>query len=224
MDNDEEYGITFDRTPETIGAHVISFCKSIVGSAFPQYVPVEPTAKASVRDCFYAVAEKQKRAGGSIVFGWNIWTWPRVWLKAEHHAVWKDDADHLIDVTPKPNGISRIVFLSDSTRPYDYEGNRRLGNICKSLQRDPAIEDVFAAEREVFEFEENNSIPGSLVVTGDAAQYRGLQLIKEYRLATVALKYLRDSQPCLCGSGKPVRRCHGPDFRKLVSYVETNFG
>jgi|GEM_PF-509358 len=216
----DEPRLVFDRTPVDISAHIKQFCRSIAPEAKPVIVPVVPDAIAAERDCFYAVAERVKRDGGEIIFGWNIWTWPHVWVKAEHHAVWREPGGNLVDITPKANGAERILFIADPAKPYDYENNRRLMNICKALKPDPLIEAVFTAERELFEFEEANTVPGTLVVNGDADQYHGLLLVKEYQLAVLAQKYLRGSQPCPCRSGNKVRDCHGPDFQQMIAAVE----
>jgi len=191
----DEPRVVFDRTPEKISAHVTAFCRSIVANAAPIYVPVQAEAEGQERDCFYIVAERQRRDGGEIVFGWNLWTWPHVWLKAEHHAIWRSPNGSLVDLTPKP--VDRIVFLPDASQPYDYELNRRVSNICKALKSDPAIERVFKAERAIYDYEEKNTKPGTLEVSVDPEVYTHLMVMKEAALAEVALRYVRASQPCM---------------------------
>ncbi len=204
----------FDSTPDRISAHVTAFCRSIVANAAPIFVPVASDAAGVERDCFYIVQQRQMRDGGEIVFGWNIWTWPHVWLKAEHHSVWCTPDGRFVDLTPKP--VEKIVFVPDPSHPYDYKLNRRVPNICKALKSDPAIQEVFQAERAIYDYEEENTKPGTLEVRVDPRVYQPLMIAKEAALAHVALRYIRPSQPCLCRSGAPFRDCHAPDFQCLL--------
>jgi hypothetical protein len=60
------------------------------------------------------------RDGGEILYGWAIWEWPRVFIEAEHHAVWSKGGC-LTDVTPQVPPADTILFLPDTERAYDYE-------------------------------------------------------------------------------------------------------
>jgi hypothetical protein len=211
--------LAFDSTPEKIGAHIKAFCRSIVRDAAPMFVPVKPDAASIERDCFFVVQKRQLRDGGDIVFGWNIWTWPQVWLKAEHHAVWRIPDGRLVDLTPKP--FDKIVFVADPSRPYDYKLNRRVSNICKALKQDSAMERVFQTERAIFDYEEQNTKPGTLEVHVDPRVYQRLMVAKHAALAEVVLKYTRPSQPCICHSGSAFRDCHAPDFKQLLLMLQT---
>jgi hypothetical protein len=73
---------------------------------------------------------------GDQVIGWTIWEWPRVLIEAEFHCVWRQSDGTLLDITPKPVQVPRILFLPDPVRRYQA---RQVDNIRKPLDRDPAI-------------------------------------------------------------------------------------
>lgn len=210
---------TTEETPERISPHILNFCKSL-SDGQPVYVEVSPVADANLRDCFQVVADHQKANGGEIVFGWNIWTWPHIWIKGEHHAVWRSPDDRLIDITPKPNGVARILFVPDAQRPYDYEKNSRLANVCKSLKSDADVEALFRAEHAIYLYEEECTVDGSLEMKVDRDTYQKLILNKEFAYAKLLLKYLRPGQCCPCKSGHAFKDCHGPDFKSGLELMQ----
>jgi hypothetical protein len=59
-------------------------------------------------------------------------------LQAEHHAVWHAPSAKLIDISFKPDGEKRILFLPDNRNIFD--GTAIIMPIHKSLRKDPRIE------------------------------------------------------------------------------------
>lgn len=60
--------------------------------------------------------------------GWIIWEDPGLLVEAEFHVVWADPGGNLVDVTPKPDGEQRILFVRDSSVIWDFSapvGNKR---------------------------------------------------------------------------------------------------
>jgi len=171
-------------------------------------VPVVPNPEAQERDCFYAVAQQCERDGGETVYGWNIWTWPAVWLKAEHHAVWRPKGRELVDITPKANNASRIVFLPDPSRTYDFARNTRLRNIVKPLKPDSDIKALIKAEHAIYDYEEACTVNGTLEMSVDPQIYFGLMATKEVAFGRLLTRYVRPGQSCPCGSGVSFRNCH----------------
>lgn len=49
----------------------------------------------------------------------------RVFLNAEFHAVWVLPDNELIDITSKPEGETRITFVSDESYRADFHHNKR---------------------------------------------------------------------------------------------------
>jgi hypothetical protein len=68
--------------------------------------------------CHINVAHRVREAGGTVVPGWIVW---QAWFdEVEHHAVWQPPGStDLIDLTPRPDGEDKIVFLPDPSRRID---------------------------------------------------------------------------------------------------------
>jgi hypothetical protein len=116
-----------ETTPAVIGSAIIDLSESLRASP-PLFIPVQQDQHGLYGFCNVGVAEKIKTDGGTIRFGWCIWEYPRLFLTAEFHAVWVDPTGKLVDITPKPDGETRIVFASDPTYPPDFDFTKRPNN------------------------------------------------------------------------------------------------
>ncbi len=116
-----------ETTPAESSLGLEAFCLSLGGAA-PMFVPVVDDEHGLFGWCSDGVLEKVKADGGEIVFGWSIWEWPEVLRTAEFHAVWKSPAGELMDITPKPRGEQRILFVQDDSYPRDFNFDHRPGN------------------------------------------------------------------------------------------------
>jgi hypothetical protein len=122
------------RTPPKITEPIRKLCRELDGTQKAGYIPVQPQPDCKQKECFENVRAKVEKDGGRIQFGWAIWEWPSVMIEAEFHANWISPEGKQIDITPKPEGISKILFLPDSTRTYDY--NRDHYRIDNQIHRD----------------------------------------------------------------------------------------
>jgi hypothetical protein len=111
-----------ETTPREISLIVHQFAKTLGGT--PEFVPVVCDPYGVYGFCSDGVAEKVKCAGGAIQVGWIIWEWPKVLLTSEFHAVWASPEGELIDITPKPQGETRIVFVKDYSYPANLDFDR----------------------------------------------------------------------------------------------------
>ncbi len=117
----------FLRTPKTIDQTVTDFCLKINPDYSPRSVQVVPAKDSKNLDCFYNVQNQVKIHGGKIAYGWVIWVWPKVFIEAEHHAVWENDGK-LVDITSRNDGEKTILFLPDPNRSYDFKCGKRIDN------------------------------------------------------------------------------------------------
>jgi hypothetical protein len=114
-----------ETTPEEISPEVIAFSESL-GAKAPLYVPVQQDPCGIYGMCFVGVADKIKADAGSICHGWAIWeTLPGLFLTAEFHAVWVSPSGELIDITPKPQRETRVVFAPDPRYAADFDFLKR---------------------------------------------------------------------------------------------------
>lgn len=108
-----------ETTPTEITEALKEFCIDLCWSE-PNFIPVEANADGMYGFCNLTVAEKIKKEGGKPVHGWTIWEWPCVFWTAEFHMVWESPTGQLIDVTPKPDGETSILFLRDFSFEPDF--------------------------------------------------------------------------------------------------------
>ena len=124
------------RPPKIIKPYVLKFCSSVVPDATPVYVTCRPLPDAPVNDCFPIVDRQVASAGGESVIGWAVWEWPKVFIEAEFHAVWKQPDGSLLDIAPKVMPIPRILFIPDPQRVYR---GRQVANVRRPLCNDKAV-------------------------------------------------------------------------------------
>ena len=63
-------------------------------------------------------SEGRRKDKVSCTFGWTIWETPGVCIEAEFHSVWQRENADLVDITPKPDGEQKILYLRDDSREY----------------------------------------------------------------------------------------------------------
>lgn len=141
--------------PETL-----EFCQKIVPEVHPLLLNSDPLPEAEEMDCFVNVEQAIAKNGGRAVYGWAIWQVPGVYIEAEFHCVWENDAGEMLDVTPYPYRMDNILFLPDSTRTYK---GRQVDNIRKALVNDPDVIRWLYLARKRFE----------ILNTGDLANQHG---------------------------------------------------
>jgi hypothetical protein len=178
----------------------------------PVYVDVVLDESAQVDNCFENVENYAKEHGGERVLGWTIWELPSLYVEAEFHAVWKNDAGQLIDITPKRQQTRRILFLRDDATPY--VGNQ-VNNLRVPISREPAIMRLFEACEREFELinkGDRKSENGVIALTGrDALEH---SLIMQEKMAAVLeirskTPMISAYSPCACGSGSKTKWCCG---------------
>ena len=103
----------FVSTPDEISDEVLAFCKTVVRKVTPIYVDVTPAAGSKLGECFSNVENAIARNGGSRILGWTVWSRRSVFIEAENHCVWQNEADEIYDVTPTYHEEARILFLID---------------------------------------------------------------------------------------------------------------
>lgn len=205
------------RTPDTISAAVLDLCRQINPAATPSYIVITPEPDCEPNDCFQCTRRKVARDGGRIQFGWTIWEWPRVYVEAEHHAVYEPQGGgQWMDITPSAfPEIRRRLFLPDPSAVYDFENEGILrDNQRLALNDDPLIKEFFnAGARRVAIV---NTIPGVGMVSMDITTAQTLESADQEitRLVySLGMKYTPQNARCFCGSGEKFKRCHGQPVR-----------
>ncbi|MCP1540155.1 SEC-C metal-binding domain-containing protein [Methylorubrum extorquens] len=197
-------------TPPAVTAAIRSLARDLSPNFEPGFVPVRPAPSSQVSECFPNVVAKVAQSGGRILYGWAIWMWPRVFIEAEHHAVWDDGTD-LVDITPHIHGEKRILFLPDPERAYDFEGQSRLLNVKRSLGEVPAAQRWIDASDQLQRFLVAHTAGAEMTFSrdevmplADEVQYRKAEILVALAGRT------RPHEPCVCGSGRKFRKCCFP--------------
>lgn len=106
---------------ETMPTHVTEeikkFCEEVTPGQLPVYVPVAPQTEAEIDKCHVNVEEHIKSHGGTPIYGWIIWQSPAL-LHALFHCNWMSPDGELIDITPKVDGETKILFLPDPAKQW----------------------------------------------------------------------------------------------------------
>jgi SEC-C motif len=206
----EIFAKTFTTNPSEISASILSLCTEINQDHKPTWVQVVPEHNAVVRECFTNVSNKVARDGGSLVHGWAIWEWKRVFVEAEHHAVWEKRGE-LTDVTPHPNGEKTILFLPDPTRVYDFEAEKRLVNFKRSLNECASADYWIAATDDFHNATEAHSVGREIRMPRN--RLAALQLGVRNAMAAILVELASKIGPnssCICASGRKFKKCCGP--------------
>lgn len=193
-------------TPLEISRPIKRLVERVVPGGSAIYLPVTPEPGAVVNECFPNVETKIERAGGQMLCGWQLWEWPHVLVEAEFHAVWMSPAGDLVEITPKPQQESKILFVPDPKLRY-----QRLSkdNVRLALRDDLVIRHFIRASEmivRVMNKGERSSQYGYVSVP--AHELEPLQEARDFLGASLA-SGLRDHDACLCRSGNKYKRCHG---------------
>ncbi len=192
-------------TPPKISDEIVAFCRSIDPTTSPEFVEVIPSASGVAKECFETTNAHTAMHGGTVQYGWTIWETPDVLLDAEFHAVWRDAKGTLIDVTPKDDGETRILFLPDSKRVWEKD---LIPNIRKILRDSPQLQYhlqmadlVYSIKRKHFK---NGSVDAEAASRELTTALSASQLQPIRRTARVGR-----NAPCPCGSGNKFKKCCG---------------
>lgn len=170
-----------EKTPVQITAEIERFCEEVAPGQKPVYVPVKPEKEAEVSRCHVNVEHHVKANGGTPVYGWIIWQSPAL-LHAEFHCNWLCSNGELLDITPKVDGETQILFLPDQIVKWN---GRVVPSRRKARRRSPAI------DRFVATYEQMDKI-GAKYLSGQpyslVDQERYLKLMMESEQSALAIK------------------------------------
>jgi hypothetical protein len=176
--------------PSEITPEVIRFCRQLDPSREPALVPVRPAPGAIPGNDYASLKSHVARFGGGIQFGWIIWENPGWFLEAEFHGVWVSPEGALIDITPRLDRATVLLFLPDSRRTFQGEV---IPNRFLALSQSPDV----------------------LAVVRNAEWHANLrsEVATQSRRARVVPGSAGRNDPCPCGSGLKYKKCCGKGSR-----------
>lgn len=184
----------------------------------PELVPVRPEEYSQHDACYDNVAEKVKRDGGKLHYGWVVWQSKHI-IEAEHYAVWENPAGDLVDVSPNKLGAETIMFIPDN-QPIN-NNLMAIPNVRVNTTNSRLIDDFILLSETVdklyglsiYTDEDKLWLPESVLSTVDT--------LNQYRLGAEQL-YMSGGKaegPCYCGSKKTYKACHGRGIKLLTEDI-----
>jgi hypothetical protein len=193
----------FTTTPEKITPEILEFCNRI-SEGTSIYLEVQSLPTSEAKECIRNVKNYISHNGGSIQYGYRIWTWGQIMVEAELHAVWVSPDGDFVDITPADE--KTVLFLPDNS--ITYEGVR-IDNIRSALINEPIVHDLIKVLNQIYEIrlkasesKNSNNHAFALYLIAPLAHQQ------EVLMKKIADKYLNPSLPCFCGSGKEYQKCH----------------
>lgn len=179
----------------------------------PEIVLIKPESYSNPDECFLNVPIKVDKDGGKVHNGWKIYE-NEFFYEAERHAVWENDHEELVDITP--NGDEKeILFVSDDLG-FVFNG-QYIPNVRANSTSNPVVEDYLFVYEKIdyltsFRIRVNKDevkMPSELqeaIMQLNMYAFQYYSFLKEGN----GLKSL-----CFCESKKIYKNCH-----KIQTYLE----
>jgi hypothetical protein len=166
--------------PRTDAPALLALCHELSPGQAPVSLAVKPVSHAVPNDCFSTVRRQARVAGGDMVHGWQVWEWPGLFLEAEFHAVWRDRAGELRDITPKSAPVASITFVVDPLRVFS---GMRVPNVRRALTADPRVRTFIEACEDEWQLLYRGERASQREILLDAAERAMLALIEARKQA-----------------------------------------
>lgn len=187
-------------TPTSITPAIRKLCAKIGSDCEPVFVPVRAEAGARRDYCYQNVEAKVTSSSGEVQHGWIIWETPGLLVEGEFHACWVSPEGELLDVSPKPDGETTILFLPDKARKWE---GKFIGNVRLPLVDNAHIRGVIAENERLERLRQKYWCGDHAEIPLDELQGRAEPE------GPVRVKKVGRNEPCPCGSGRKFKKCHG---------------
>ena len=186
-------------TPNKISQNILDFCAEIDPTNRPVFVSVRPVKDVRFNYCLTDVPPYSRKWGGNTLFGWIISECRNVLLEAEFHACWLNPENELIDITPKSDNETQILFLPDCQRIYEHKA---IANKYKALidNESTRLWLKCANKKEEIRAKHFKNDEVDSVAASD-------EFLKWLSLLGPAKQKIGRNDPCPCGSGLKYKKC-----------------
>ena len=116
----------------SISKAMLKLARQIDATSEALLVGVEAGEECLPGRSFQNVAAMVRKLGGSVQHGWRLREQSMAYVEGQFHAVWRRLDGALIDVTPRADGLTEIIFLPDSKLVWtgdDIEPRRMMLNL-----------------------------------------------------------------------------------------------
>ena len=200
------------KVPERNDKYIPHLLNKIGTNNAPMIIKVIPEKEAKLLDCFMNVEKKVNNEGGKGILGWQFWK-TDILMEAEFHAVWESEKKELLDITPKglPR-INHILFVIDERLIYE---EKQKDNFRINITDNKLVDDFIEISKAIFNFENKGERAYQYELKlseSENRKYEELRMLKKLFLHMIKMK-ANEASPCVCGSGKKFKNCHGRDLR-----------
>lgn len=197
--------ISQSTTPKNINYHILKLIRKLGLKDDPIWIDIISEDWCIINECFDNVEKKIIKNGGKIIYGWQIWEWENVLVEAEFHSVWEEPKKNtLIDITPKDNNESKILFVKDKTMIFN---GSRVDNVRLPLRKDKLINNFIYISKKLNELIENGNHPDNpLISTFNKDEFIELSFSK-MKLVEFLKAGANENTKCFCDSGRKYKNC-----------------
>ncbi|OED52281.1 hypothetical protein BEI46_18400 [Aliivibrio fischeri] len=191
---------------------LIQLTNLIGSSSQPLFVDNKKESFSLRNECLPNVDEKIRKDGGTRILGWQVWQTEYL-IEAEFHAIWMSPEGQLLDITPHPFPLSKVLFIPDQSITYD---GSQIDNIRLNTSGNSVVDDLIKVCEAKFAISNkgNRAKEYNLKLTGDEAIFWELLQQMQVGLPIMLSKGATRHQTCFCGKDK-YKKCHG----KYLSHV-----
>lgn len=202
-------------TPSEIQGHIEKLLSKLNAEFEPEIVPIIPEPYAKYEQCFNNVAEKVKRDGGSVHYGWAVFL-SQIICEGERHAVWESPEGELLDITPRDPEVDRIMFISDNNLVYK---GQIIDNVRINITNNRLVDDYILFSESIERLytygrrmnEDQIALPEPLL----KIQLRFFE-DREKVLEWLRNGYTHES-PCSCGNSLSYENCCRPNLKLEIT-------
>lgn len=200
----------FTRFPREITPPIRALATDLVPGQSLRFVRLQPAPDAEANECFKVTKRQIDEYGGMEVLGWRILEWPGILIEAELHSIWRSPEGALLDVSLSPSGEERCLFLPDPTQRFD---GQWVDNVRRPLGYDRAVAEYIALAEENIAIQRRYQRADGALREEDFSP-RDLRRLKYVQSRKAGIEHsLRvrstgRNDPCWCGSGRKLKRCH----------------
>jgi len=202
--------------PKKITPTIRRLINSLNASHEELYLPIESEKGTQNQKCFSNVQKKIKHCGGKMIIGWQIWETKHI-VEAECHAVWEDENGNLHDITPKPLGIDKILFVEDENLKYE---EKQIENIRLNKSNNQLVDDLINVCKAIYRFDNKDEraflydLSNILNVEQEKHKFYLVEL-KEI-INQILKKGGNRKSLCPCGSQLKFTDCHGYNLNNRI--------
>ena len=194
------------QTPLTISKEIQEIAKNVCNKHKPFFIAITPVKQAEPMNCFENVKSQIQDLGGSAVYGWCIYVWPRVFVEFEFHSLWRSNTGELLDISPRHDKELDCLFLQDDSLEYI---GLRLPNVRFSLSDSPLVKRYIKAADEYSSIISKGQVPYSGAVSINKDEFQKAQANLSYAQAELENTWQpQRNDPCPCGSRLKYKNCH----------------